>query len=100
MLKTGRTIVALLIASAAFCLAWQCQDRAASSQVATRYHLRNRTEQFFDRAAVPAPCPAKQATPQSAPAKEIKKCPTEKPRVATHYRLRNRTEQFFERAVA
>ncbi len=47
-------------------------DRAENDQVAARYHLRGRTERFFDRA--------------------------ESDQIAARYHLRGRTERFFDRA--
>jgi len=67
MSRINGVIIVVGLAVAAFGAAWVVIDRPARAKLATRYQLRHRTTQFFQRATIPTPTTACRA-PQLPPA--------------------------------
>lgn len=112
-----RSISTLLLAAAVTAtVAFQINvaNKADREQLAGRYYLRNRTQNFFQRAAPqrnyyqqyrvapvvtpPAATPAVKPAPPAVPKQATQAAPENQ--LATRYYLRNRTRNFYRRARA
>ncbi|MHB0959696.1 MAG: hypothetical protein ACYC0X_30780 [Pirellulaceae bacterium] len=93
--------VVLVVAIAVGGLLWAPADNSPpdrGNEMAARYHLRTRTQQFFKRSAS-KPLPVRPREGHEKRIIRVKPVPDSQ-KLAARYHLRTRTQRFFARAVA
>ena len=104
MIKVNRSLLCMSVLVFLASMAFQCWNFGYRSGVpiATRYHLRERTTNFYERSKTS--CDTKDSAPGKAAdrtksQKALENKRDDKGRLATRYHQRDRTTSFFQRAI-